>query len=190
MNFIPHAYQTRAIEHVIKNDGCLLALEMGLGKSVITLTAVANELNSYMAFRALVIAPKRVAENTWPTEAAKWEHTRSLRVSLVLGSERDRLKALGKNADLYVINTENVPWLVSQFPDDTWPFDLVVLDESTRFKDRSTQRWKALRRVRRHIRKIVLLSGTPAPTGANGSMGSTLPDRSRSAPGSHLHRIS
>ncbi|CAK0780960.1 DEAD/DEAH box helicase [Gammaproteobacteria bacterium] len=165
MIFAPHAYQARAIGHVMDSPGCLLALDMGLGKTAITLTALAQLLHGFDVSRCLVIAPKRVAENTWPAEAAKWEHTKTLRVSVALGSEKQRQAALDRDADLYIINTDNVPWLVAQYKPDAWPFDLVVLDESTRFKDQSTQRFKALRRVLGKINKIVLLSGTPAPQG-------------------------
>jgi SNF2 family DNA or RNA helicase len=112
----------------------------------------------------LVIAPKRVAENTWSKEAAKWEHLRHLRVSRIMGTARERLTALNTPADLYVINRENVVWLVEQ-AGQRWPFPVVVIDELSSFKNGQTKRWKALRRVRGRIRRIIGLTGTPRPNG-------------------------
>lgn len=110
----------------------------------------------------LVIAPKKVAEATWSKEAAKWEHLQHLRISTVLGSKNKRMAALAATADIYVINRENVEWLTEYYKND-WPFDMVVVDESSSFKDRSTKRWKALKRMRPKIKRMVLLTGTPAP---------------------------
>lgn len=128
-----------------------------------TLTAVHDlKYDRFQVSRVLVIAPKKVAEATWSNEAAKWEHLRLLRVQTVLGSAAKRIRALATPADVYVINRENVVWLVDYYRND-WPFDMVVIDESSSFKDQSTKRWRALKTVRPRIRRIVLLTGTPAP---------------------------
>ena len=137
---------------------------MGLGKTVTTLTAVRELLEDYLeASRVLVIAPKSVAENTWTSECAKWDHLAHLRVSVVMGDERRRLKALAAPADIYVINRDNVDWLVKA--SSGWQFDTVIIDESSSFKNPSARRFKALRKVRPQIRRMVLLTGTPSPNG-------------------------
>ncbi len=112
----------------------------------------------------LVIAPKRVAENTWSKETAKWEHLRHLRISTVIGSAKERQAALDATADLYVINRENVGWLVEHLG-GRWPFPIVVIDELSSFKNQQAKRWKALRRVRGRIKRIIGLTGTPRPNG-------------------------
>lgn len=132
---------------------------------MITLTAI-NELkyHRFQVARCLVVAPKKVAEATWATEAAKWDHLRHLRIIPVLGSAKRRIAALATPGDVWVINRENVPWLVDYCRND-WPFDMVVLDESSSFKNASSKRFKALRLVRPRIRRIVALTGTPSPNG-------------------------
>lgn len=140
-------------------------LTTGTGKTVTTLTAIDRLLHDYLEDGpVLVIAPKRVAENTWSKEAAKWEHLRHLRVSRIMGTARERLTALNTPADLYVINRENVVWLVEQ-AGQCWPFPVVVIDELSSFKSAQAKRWKALRRVRGRIRRIIGLTGTPRPNG-------------------------
>lgn len=163
MQFTPHNYQTFCIEKLRELPAVGLFLDMGLGKTVTTLTAI-KELKYYrfQVYKVLVIAPKKVAEATWSKEAAKWDHLQCLRVSTVLGSRTKRERALACPADVYVINRENVEWLVDYYR-NAWPFDMVVVDESSSFKDQSTKRWKALKRVRPKIKRIVLLTGTPAP---------------------------
>ena len=163
MQFIPHNYQTFCIEKLLELPAVGLFLDMGLGKTVTTLTAI-KELKYYrfQVYKVLVIAPKKVAEATWSKEAAKWDHLQCLRVSTVLGSRTRRERALACPADVYVINRENVEWLVDYYR-NAWPFDMVVVDESSSFKDQSTKRWRALKRVRPKIKRIVLLTGTPAP---------------------------
>ena len=163
MQFIPHNYQTFCIEKLLELPAVGLFLDMGLGKTVTTLTAI-KELKYYrfQVYKVLVIAPKKVAEATWSKESAKWDHLQCLRVSTVLGSRTKRERALACPADVYVINRENVEWLVDYYR-NAWPFDMVVVDESSSFKDQSTKRWKALKRVRPKIKRIVLLTGTPAP---------------------------
>ncbi len=122
------------------------------------------KFNRFLVRRCLVIAPKRVAERTWSREAQKWDHLKRLRVVTVLGSRAKRLEALNKKADVYVINRENVTWLVEHYRND-WPFDMVVVDESSSFKNHQAKRFKALTWVRPHIKRIACLTGTPAPNG-------------------------
>lgn len=142
-----------------------LFLDMGLGKTVITLTAL-NDLkyNRFQIQKALVIAPKKVAEDTWTREQEKWEHLKNLRVIPVLGTLKKRIIALNTPADIYVINRENVEWLVDYYKND-WPFDTVVIDELSSFKNPQSKRFKAMKRVRPLIKRIIGLTGTPAPNG-------------------------
>jgi len=165
MKFDPHPYQVYCINRVIDCSALGLFLDMGLGKTVITLTAI-NELMYYRfaVSRVLVIAPKKVAEATWQREAAKWDHLKHLRFSAVLGSQAKRIRALNTPADIWVINRENVPWLVDYYQ-NSWPFDMVVIDESSSFKNHRAKRFKSLTWVRRNITRIVELTGTPAPNG-------------------------
>jgi SNF2 family DNA or RNA helicase len=165
MKFKPHFYQSYCISRIIEDNSLGLFLDMGLGKTVITLTAI-NELkyNRFQICRALVIAPKKVAEATWSTEAQKWDHTKHLRVSKILGSEVKRIRAVNTPADIYVINRENVPWLVDHYRND-WKFDMVIVDELSSFKNYRAKRFKSLTWVRPHIKKFVGLTGTPAPNG-------------------------
>lgn len=169
MKFTPHAYQAHAIERIISAPAVGLFLDMGLGKTVITLTAI-NDLIYYrwQVARCLVIAPKKVAEATWTTEAAKWDHLQHLRIIPILGSAKKRQEALTPEAlergDVWVINRENVAWLVDYLRND-WPFDMVVLDESSSFKNPTSKRFRALRAIRQRITRLVELTGTPAPNG-------------------------
>jgi SNF2 family DNA or RNA helicase len=138
---------------------------MGTGKTVTTLTAIDQLLHDFLEDGpVLVIAPKRVAENTWSKETAKWEHLQHLRVEKIMGTERQRLAALSSPADLYVINRENVVWLVDTLQ-NRWPFPIVVIDELSSFKSAQAKRWKALRRVRGRIKRLIGLTGTPRPNG-------------------------
>lgn len=159
-----HPYQRRAVQHILDHPACALWLDLGLGKTISTLTALADLLDSCVIERALVIAPLRVARTVWAQEMAAWTHTRHLRASLVLGDSSARLRALRASADVYVINRENVPWLVEHYR-DRWPFDCVVIDEASSFKSSKAQRWKALRKVRKHIDRIIQLTATPASNG-------------------------
>jgi SNF2 family DNA or RNA helicase len=156
-----HPYQHQAIEFIKTRKRCGLALEMGLGKTASTLTAVADLADGCGIDRVLVIAPLRVANSVWPREVKSWAQLRGLKVAVCTGTERQRLAALQKTADLYVINRENVPWLVEQYK--VWPFDMVVIDESSSFKAQSSRRWKSLKRILPHTEYMVLLTGTPAP---------------------------
>lgn len=165
MIFKPHAYQEYCIQRMVQDPYLGAFLDMGLGKTVITLTAYADlKYNRFEVAKLLVIAPKRVAEGTWSREAAKWDHLRHLRISLALGSEKQRIRALNTPADVYIINRENVCWLVEYFR-NAWPFDMVAIDESSSFKSHQAKRFKALTWVRPHIRRLVELTGTPAPNG-------------------------
>lgn len=142
-----------------------LYLQMGLGKSVITLTVLNRWLyDEYVATKVLVIAPLNVARNTWPAEIAKWDHLKGLTYSLVLGSNKERLAALKVKADIYIINRENVPWLVAGYK-QKWPFDTLVIDELSSFKSSSAKRFRALKMVRPLIKRVIGLTGTPAPNG-------------------------
>jgi SNF2 family DNA or RNA helicase len=165
MKFVPHKYQEYAIERIIDTPAIGLFLEMGLGKTVITLTALDQLKYDYFdANKILVIAPLRVAEDTWSRESQKWDHLKHLRISKILGDRKQREKALQADADLYIINRENVEWLVST-TGNKWPFDTVIVDELSSFKSHSAKRFRALRRVRPLINRIIGLTGTPAPNG-------------------------
>lgn len=165
MEFKPHAYQQHCIDKIIEIKKLGLFLDMGLGKTITTLTAVKElKYNRFLVRKVLVIAPKKVAEGTWTREAAKWEHTQMLRVSPALGSQTKRIRALNTPADLYIINRENVCWLVDYYR-NAWPFDMVVVDESSSFKSHSAKRFKALASVGDRIDRMVELTGTPSPNG-------------------------
>ena len=165
MQYRPHTYQTRLKDFIIENRYAFLTVDMGLGKTVTTLTAIQELLEDYVEIsRVLVIAPKSVAENTWTSECAKWDHLAHLRVSVVMGDERRRIRALEAPADIYVINRDNVVWLTRHLG-KRWTFDTVIIDESSSFKNPASHRFKALRKVRPQIRRLILLTGTPSPNG-------------------------
>lgn len=165
MKFVPHNYQKYAIEKIIELPICGLFLDMGLGKTVITLTAIEDLMyNRLEVDKVLVIAPLRVAKMTWGSEIEKWDHLKHLTISKVLGTEKQRLAALKKEADIYIINRENTEWLVSLYG-RAWPFDMVVIDELSSFKSSKARRFRALRKVRPLIKRIVGLTGTPTPNG-------------------------
>ena len=165
MEYKPHNYQAYCIERIVNDEAVGLFLRPGLGKTSITLSAI-NILKYYRwsICKALVIAPKKVAEGTWSKEAAKWDHLQHLQVSTVLGSEKKRMAALNAAADIYVINRENVTWLVDLYRDQ-WPFDMVVVDEFSSFKSHSAKRFKSLAAIRPHVSRFVGLTGTPSPNG-------------------------
>ena len=165
MKYLPRPHQQIADEFVATRDRAALFLDMGLGKTVITLTHIHRQI--YLEFAAtkfLVIATKRVAEETWAQEADKWDHLRELRVSKVLGTEKQRIAALRAPADIYIINRENVVWLTEYLGKD-WDFDGIVIDELSSFKSSKAKRWRALRRVIPSARYVYGLTGTPAPNG-------------------------
>lgn len=163
--FKPHPYQEYAIQRIIKQPSTGLFLDMGLGKTVIALTALCDlSFNPFEPMKVLVIAPKKVAEATWQAEAAKWDHLRWMTFSAVMGTEAQRRAALKVRADVYVINRENVWWLAGELGAG-WDFDTVIVDESSSFKNPASKRFKALKRVLPRIRRMVILTGTPAPNG-------------------------
>lgn len=159
-----HAYQNKAVDFILSEKRCMLALEMGLGKTTSTLTAVCDMLDSFTANKVLVVAPLRVANSVWAQETRLWEHLKHLRVSVCTGTEKARRSALSLDADIYVINRENIPWLVANYGKG-WDFDVVVIDESSSFKNPSSKRFKALRKMLPKIETMVLLTGTPSPNG-------------------------
>ena len=159
----PYEYQTFSTNFILNHKAAGLFLEPGLGKTVITLTAILALLYDYFdATKVLVIAPLRVARDTWGRECEKWEHLKGLTISKVLGSEKERKMALYTKADIYVINRENVEWLIKT---KEWDFDTVIIDELSSFKSPSAKRFRALKKVRHKIKRIVGLTGTPAPNG-------------------------
>ncbi|MCC8013659.1 MAG: DEAD/DEAH box helicase [Eubacterium sp.] len=161
MKFNPHDYQKYAIQFLTQNKAAALLLDMGLGKTVITLTALWELAFDYFDIeKVLIIAPKRVAESTWRSEIEKWEHLSGLTYSIVLGTKQQRENALNQKALLYIINRENVSWLIKNHK---WDFDAVVIDELSSFKSNKTERFKALKKVRPYVKRIIGLTGTPAP---------------------------
>ena len=161
MKYNPHNYQQFATDFILEHPVSCLMLDMGLGKTIITLTALWQlTLDSFDVSRILVIAPKRVAADTWPKELSKWEHLKGLDASLVMGTQAEREAALRRQTFLYIINRENVSWLVENH---RWDFDMVVIDELSNFKSNQAQRFKALKKVRPLVSRMVGLTGTPAP---------------------------
>lgn len=165
MEFTPHEYQRHCLQRIIDTKKIGLYIDMGLGKTVTTLTAIKElKYERLQVRKILVIAPKKVAESTWSKEKDKWDHTKMLRVSKVLGSTAKRIQALNTPADLYIINRENVVWLVDYYR-NAWPFDMVVIDESSSFKNHKSKRFKALASISGKITRLVELTGTPSPNG-------------------------
>lgn len=165
MKFIPHDYQKRCIQFILDHPAAGLFLDMGLGKTVVTLTAVHDLLfDRFEISKVLVIAPLRVAEDTWSREVDKWDHLHDLRISKVIGDTKTRILALGRDADIYITNREEVAWLVKYLEGKriSWPFDMIVIDELSSFKSWQSQRFKALRKARCKASRIVGLTGTPA----------------------------
>lgn len=165
MKYNPHDYQKYAADFIITHPISALLLDMGLGKTSITLTAINNLLfDSFEVHKVLVVAPLRVARDTWSAEIEKWEHLKNLRYSVVVGTEQERLNALRTPADIYIINRENVQWLVEEsgLPFD---YDMAVIDELSSFKNHQSKRFKAFMKVRPKLKRIVGLTGTPAGNG-------------------------
>jgi len=161
-----HPYQTFCVDFLENHPQCGLLLECGLGKSIITLTAIEDLLhNSFDVSRVLIIAPLRVARDTWVNELSKWSHLTNLRMERVLGPPKDRIAALSRKADIYVINRENVEWLVKHYAGRRLPFDMLVIDELSSFKNSRAKRFLALKRVIGQFSRVVGLTGTPAPNG-------------------------
>jgi SNF2 family DNA or RNA helicase len=159
-----HKYQEQAVDFILGQQRCALFLGLGLGKTVTTLTAICDMLDTFTARKVLVVAPLRVANSVWAQEVRLWDHLKHLRVSVATGSNKARREALSLDADIYVINRENIPWLVENYG-SRWDFDVVVIDESSSFKNPSSKRFKALRKMLPNIDSVILLTGTPSPNG-------------------------
>jgi SNF2 family DNA or RNA helicase len=157
-----HAYQNRAVSFIKDRKRCGLFLDMGLGKTASALTAVSDLIDDFQIRKTLVIAPLRVANSVWKQEVSKWSHLDHMRVSVCTGSAKQRLQGLMTSTDVYVINRENVDWLVKHYG-SKWPFDMVIIDESSSFKNPSTKRFRSLRRILPMTEYMVLLTGTPSP---------------------------
>lgn len=165
MKYDPHEYQRFAIDFILKNPVAALLLDMGLGKTSITLTAINDLLfNNFEVHKVLVVAPLRVAKTTWADEIGKWDHLKALKYSIVVGTEQERISALNTPADIYIINRENVEWLVEKSR-TILDFDMLVIDELSSFKNHQTKRFKSLMKVRPKIKRVVGLTGTPSSNG-------------------------
>lgn len=164
MRYSPYAYQRRAEQFVLDNPRCVLWLSCGLGKTVVTLSAIQELIDTCEVTKALVVAPKKVAETTWSDEAGKWDHLSGLRVSVAVGSVKERTKALEADADVYVINRDCLVWLCGHY-NGRLPYDMIVLDELTTFKNASSKRWKALKISTKDTPRVIGLTGTPVPNG-------------------------
>ena len=164
MDFHPHEYQKIAIQRILDHTHYGLLLDMGLGKTVSTLIAIEQLMyDRFDIKKVLLIAPKKVAESTWAQEANKWNETNCLKIASVLGPEKDRIKALQSDSDIYVMNRENVQWLYEYYHNKPFPFDMLVIDESSSFKNPQAKRFKAMRKMRPFFKRVVILTGTPAP---------------------------
>lgn len=163
MEFEAHDYQQYAIDYIESHPIAAVLLDMGLGKTAITLTALHNLLFDYFEIsRVLVIAPLRVARNTWPQEIEKWDHLKDIRYSVAVGTEKERMDAFRKNADIYIINRENVQWMAANVP---FEFDAIVVDELSSFKNWNSKRFKSLMQVRPRAKRVIGLTGTPSGNG-------------------------
>lgn len=165
MKFTPHPYQRRATEFALENRKCALWLDMGLGKTASTLLAVKRLVWSGETNKVLVVAPLRVARSTWPAEIAKWDDFNELTYTVLAGAtQAQRLRRLDADVDIYLVNYELLKWLVNHYG-KRWPFDTVVLDESSRMKSPSSHRFRAMRRALPYVRRLIELTGTPSPNG-------------------------
>lgn len=165
MEYKPHDYQQFAINYILEHPIAAVILGMGLGKTSITLTAIEQLIyDSFEVSKVLVVAPLRVARNTWSDEIHKWNHLKHLRYSIVLGSAAERKKALEADADIYIINRENLQWLIEQSGVNFF-WDMVVLDELSSFKNWNSKRFKAFMKVRPNVKRVIGLTGTPSSNG-------------------------
>ena len=160
MLFKPWSYQQYAINHVIDHKASGLFLDMGMGKTVSTLTAIDDLMFLGDVDKTLVIAPKRVALDTWSTEIEKWDHLKDLNISIILGKPKERITAVEKEADIYVTSRDNVVWLVENYFNN-WKWDTCVIDELSSFKSSKSKRFRALKKVRPYFKRIIGLTGTP-----------------------------
>ena len=159
-----HTYQKAALSHLLNNPKCGLILDMGLGKTVTTLTGLKMLQLTGEIRRPLLVAPKLVTEQTWIAELKKWEHLTGLKISRIIGTESERLAALKVKADIYAVSRDNITWLVEHYK-RKWPFDALVIDESSSFKNRASKRFKSVQKVLGFFSRVILLTGTPAPNG-------------------------
>ncbi len=164
MRYVPHDYQSYATQFILDHPVAAILLQMGLGKSVITLTAMQELFRRGEIRKALVIAPLRVARDTWPEEIRKWDHLRGLHYSVAVGTADERRKALAESSQITLVNRENVPWLVEHLG-KRFDYDMVVIDELSSFKNWEAKRFRALMKVRPSVQRIVGLTGTPSPNG-------------------------
>lgn len=162
MIFTPRPYQQRIVDRIEKNESSFIIAAMGAGKTAATIAAMINKLNSFDVARILIIAPLRVAKEQWPSEFKKWENFSQFAPAVAIGTAQQRVSALNQNSEITVINRENMKWLVEHYG-KKWPFDMIVIDESSSFKQQSTQRFKALKKIRKLSTSWVLLTGTPSP---------------------------
>lgn len=161
-----HTYQTYGYKHIISHPYCGLFLDMGLGKTVTTLTAIQELMYYDLEIRnCLIIAPKRVAETVWSDEIEKWEHLKMLSISKIIGTEKKRIEAVKRKADIYIISRDNVAWLCAYWGGERLPYDMLVIDELSSFKSYKSLRFKSLRKARPYFKRVVGLTGTPAPNG-------------------------
>jgi SNF2 family DNA or RNA helicase len=164
MKAIFRPYQKFAREHLLNEPAAGLFLDLGLGKTLITLTAINDLLfDSFQVRKPLIVAPKRVAQTVWDAEIAKWDHLQHLRLSKIIGTEKERKAALRAPADLWITNVDNIRWLLAQYPIEAWPFDMLVIDELSKFKDNQSLRFKDLRKYRPRFARVVGLTATPTP---------------------------
>lgn len=160
-----HDYQVRGVNHIIDNEYCALFLDCGLGKTVTALTAIKELLDNCIISNALVIAPKKVTQVTWSGEIKNWEHLQGLTISVIDGTARQRREAMAAKADIYAVSRDNIVWLVLEHGGVKLPYDMVVIDELSSFKNHASKRFRAMRKVRKFIPRVVGLTGTPAPNG-------------------------
>lgn len=164
--FKPHPYQNIAIKFAKLNKFCALILDMGLGKTIITLTVLRDLLNNCEIYKPIIVAPKFVTQHTWPAELAKWPHLDGLTISVIKGNPEQRIKALNTVADVYIVSRDNIVWLVDHLKGGKrWDFDSLVLDELSSFKNHKAQRFKAVRKIRPRCQRVIGLTGTPTPNG-------------------------
>lgn len=160
-----HSYQERGVSHILDNPYCALFLDMGLGKTVTTLTAIKELLDNCIIGNALVIAPKKVTQVTWSDEIKNWAHLQGVTISVIDGNVKQRREAMRRKADIYAVSRDNIVWLVTEMGGVKLPYDMVVIDELSSFKNHQSKRFRALRKVRKFIPRVVGLTGTPSPNG-------------------------
>lgn len=160
-----HSYQERGVSHILDNPYCALFLDMGLGKTVTTLTAIKELLDNCIIGNALVIAPKKVTQVTWSDEIRNWAHLQGVTISVIDGNVKQRREAMRRKADIYAVSRDNIVWLVTEMGGVKLPYDMVVIDELSSFKNHQSKRFRALRKVRKFIPRVVGLTGTPSPNG-------------------------